>query len=109
MKQSGYFKCNNQITNLDILNAINKQPEVITDWLAWSENKRTGKGWVVEKAGKKYSVYYYPYKKSRRHLHSQMVTKPVRLLLKTKLKIYEKVRQATGISIRFTTQRYSDG
>ncbi len=68
LKQSGYFKCNNQITNLDILNAINKQPEVITDWLTWSENKRTGKGWVFEKAGEKYSVYYYPYKKKQEAL-----------------------------------------
>jgi hypothetical protein len=68
LKQSGYFKFNNQISNLDILNAINRQPEVVTDWLTWSEDKRTGKGWVFEKVGEKYSVYYYPYKKKQEAL-----------------------------------------
>jgi hypothetical protein len=65
LKQNGYFKFNSKISNVDILNAVNRQPEVVKDWLAWSEDKRTGKGWVFEKVDEKYSVYYYPYKKKQ--------------------------------------------
>ena len=62
LKRSGYFDFANDISTNDIKNAINKRPDVVEDWLNWSENKRVSQGWFFKNDSEKYIVDYFPYK-----------------------------------------------
>ncbi|HRH51623.1 MAG TPA: hypothetical protein PLP23_22935 [Panacibacter sp.] len=62
LKKSGYFKFHREINEIDIFEVLSKTPECVSQWLAWSEDKRTGPGWHFEKtqSEKYYIVSHYP-------------------------------------------------
>lgn len=64
LKESGYFETYNQVKEVDIAEALKKQPECITDWLMWSEDKRSSSGWYLKQNEfGKYTVGYFPERK----------------------------------------------
>jgi hypothetical protein len=61
LKATGYFELYDQIRESDIAKALAKQPECINQWLSWSDDKRTGSGWVFAKnSSGNYIVGYFP-------------------------------------------------
>jgi hypothetical protein len=59
LKESGYFEMNNQIQAGDIEQVLEMHPHYISDWMNWSENKRTDSGWFFKKVESgKYEIGY---------------------------------------------------
>jgi hypothetical protein len=64
LKDSGYFEVNDQIQENDIADVLSQNPDLIEQWLIWSEDKRTISGWYFteDKKTGKYVVSFYPSK-----------------------------------------------
>ncbi|MGN6637733.1 MAG: hypothetical protein ACTHJ8_02405 [Mucilaginibacter sp.] len=48
LKGTDYFQFHDQINVDDISKELSNAPEVINNWLTWSENKRVDTGWFFE-------------------------------------------------------------
>ena len=46
LNESGYVENSNLISEVEIEEILNLYPDSINEWLLWSENKRTAKGWL---------------------------------------------------------------
>ena len=44
---SGYLEAYDQITEQVILEALEKQPERVDEWVQWSEDQRVSEGWFL--------------------------------------------------------------
>lgn len=49
IKQSNYSRSSPEITEEAIREALADQPDLVDDWLKWSEDKRTSTGWYFTK------------------------------------------------------------
>jgi|SRR4051794_21021268 hypothetical protein len=53
---SGYLDCYNQITEQVILDALEKQPERVNEWVQWSEDQRVSEGWFLRLDGNIWNI-----------------------------------------------------
>ena len=53
---SGYLNNYNQITEKVILDALEKQPERVNEWVQWSEDQRVSEGWFLRMDGDIWNV-----------------------------------------------------
>lgn len=59
LKETGYFQHNKQVSKSDIYNYLKLYPQCISQWIAWSENKRSNSGWYFTKESEiEYTVGY---------------------------------------------------
>ncbi len=45
LEKTGYFQIHYKISENDIMEELYKHPDLVQDWLNWSENKRVDFGW----------------------------------------------------------------
>ncbi len=63
LKETGYFERTYPVTEVDIFDAVNRNPASIDQWMQFSENKRTTNGWYFNRNGSnEYFVGLYPQK-----------------------------------------------
>lgn len=63
LKESGYFELHNEINEADIIREIIVNPQCISQWMTWSDNKRSNEGWYFKQSKEgKYIVGYFPQK-----------------------------------------------
>jgi hypothetical protein len=61
LKETGYFESHLQVNEAILLDELNKLPELVNQWLNWSDDKRSSSGWYFQKnATKGYVVGYHP-------------------------------------------------
>ena len=61
LKETGYFELYNQVNESNIYECLILYPDCVTQWLEWSENKRSSSGWYFKKDTEtKYVVGYFP-------------------------------------------------
>ena len=53
LQQTGYFEVFDEITIENIIDELLKCPELVQDWITWSENKRAASGWYLKVEGEK--------------------------------------------------------
>ena len=58
LEDTDYFQVHDQISVNDISEELNNNPNVINDWLIWSENKRVDIGWFFQINKGQYLVGY---------------------------------------------------
>ena len=58
--ESGYFEFHDQIGENEIIEVLKIQPDLITDWIGLSEDKRTSEGWYIIREDKSFFVGYWP-------------------------------------------------
>ena len=59
--ESGYFAVHDQVTEGAIHDALRGHPEVVGDWMNFSEAKRANSGWFLRRGGANgYQVGHYP-------------------------------------------------
>lgn len=59
LEETGYFEHNNQVNESNIYNCLKLYPECISQWITWSENKRSSSGWYFTKESDiEYTVGY---------------------------------------------------
>ncbi len=63
LKETGYFELHNLINEVNIYEALIQNPDCVSQWLSWSEDKRSTSGWYFKQDGdQKYTVGYFPAK-----------------------------------------------
>ncbi len=63
LNDTGYFEIADQIQEKELFNAVRENPKFITDWINWSDDKRTTSGWFIKESEKgKYTVSFFPKK-----------------------------------------------
>jgi hypothetical protein len=61
LKKSRYIEMYNQISEQDIREALFKHPECIDEWICYSEDKRSSKGWyLLQEKGNNFKVGFSP-------------------------------------------------
>lgn len=61
LQESGYFAVHDEVTEGAIHGALRRNPEIVTDWMQFSEAKRVSSGWFLRREGAKgYQVGHYP-------------------------------------------------
>jgi hypothetical protein len=61
LQESGYFAVHDQVTERAIRDALLRNPEAMSEWLEFSENKRASSGWFLRRAGaSEYHVGHFP-------------------------------------------------
>ena len=64
LKETGYFENYIEINEVMILKYLVSHKDCVSQWLCWSEDKRSSSGWYFkEKEYEKYIVGYFPFKK----------------------------------------------
>jgi hypothetical protein len=83
LKESGYFEFANQVSEANIFEILIQYPECISQWLSWSENKRSGPGWYFRKNETgKYIVGYFPAKASLATIEYPDITQACAVFIK---------------------------
>ena len=61
LQESGYFESYDHIGGSEIIVALKNHPDLINDWLRYSEDQRSSPCWYFRKCdGENYSVGHYP-------------------------------------------------
>lgn len=60
LRDSGYFATHEQVTESEIHRVLVRHPECVNEWLSYSEDRRTGAGWFIQRSAKGFHVGYYP-------------------------------------------------
>lgn len=61
LQESGYSAVHDQVTEEAIHDALLRNPDVVSDWMDFSEAKRASSGWFLRREGEKcYQVGHYP-------------------------------------------------
>jgi hypothetical protein len=60
VRDSGYLENPVALTIEAVEDALRRKPELVDEWLGWSEDKRVSSGWYFLKAGTQFVVGYYP-------------------------------------------------
>jgi hypothetical protein len=71
LEETNYFKIQHQIKEKDILETVNKYPEVLLSWMQWSANKRVTSGWFLIEENGEYIVSYYPHSEANQTLKTR--------------------------------------
>ena len=58
LKESGYFENSNALTIEHIEEYLNKNKDIVTEWLNYSSDKRTSSGWYIIEENKTTIVGY---------------------------------------------------
>lgn len=56
LKESGYLNTQEEISQEDIINLLDKEPRYISDWIGYSHNKRAPEGWYIIEKNNHYIV-----------------------------------------------------
>ncbi|AYL93869.1 hypothetical protein [Mucilaginibacter celer] len=59
VKESGYFEFHDEITEKDIFDILVKHPELVQEWVAYSEDQRMSPVWYIHDKNGQYYVSYY--------------------------------------------------
>ncbi len=61
LKENGYYEHFDEVNENNIAGMLGESPEMIDDWLNWSDDKRSSSGWYfMEKGFNHYVVGYWP-------------------------------------------------
>src|SRR6202000_2497304 len=64
LKNTGYFEIQYRINENDIVKELTNYPNIVNDWLSWSENKRVDSGWYFKATKNVYVVGYFALNKT---------------------------------------------
>jgi hypothetical protein len=59
LRDSGYFEAHNQISESTIREALRAHPDMVDEWIRFSEDKRTNAGWYFRPTDRGYQVGYF--------------------------------------------------
>ncbi len=56
VRETGYFKSHQEVTSNAIHQTVVMTPELVTEWLSYSEDKRTNEGWFFQRGPEGFQV-----------------------------------------------------
>jgi hypothetical protein len=59
LSDSGYFEAHSQISESIIREALRAHPDMVDEWMRFSEDKRTNAGWYFRPTHRGYEVGYF--------------------------------------------------
>ena len=66
LEESGYFENYNQVDESNILIAIKKQPDLVNDWLQYSDDQRSSPCWYFKQSDDKKYFFVGHYTESKK-------------------------------------------
>ncbi len=59
LQESGYFAVHKAVTEDAIHDALREHPELVSDWIDFSDSKRASSGWFLRRGATGYQVGHY--------------------------------------------------
>jgi hypothetical protein len=90
--QTGYIEVFNQIGKEEIKKELINNPSYISEWLSWSEDKRTTSGWYFkDNENGSYSVGYFSDKIGKEEIYSD-INEACSIFIKNEIEEIRKTR-----------------